>query len=183
MNVCAIGAKQCLRQRGVSERRFTVLLDVRWHITERIKSTLRQSARQAAPGRRDPDANGNGNFMNIRKPRAVPLMNFDDCIRFMKKVCKDARTSCWVWCGVRTMHGYGQMRMRGHKEKFLVHRLSYRYYCGKIPENFVLMHKCDNPSCVNPNHLTTGDTQENVWDRINKGRHGGCVEVKNRCPF
>ena len=122
-------------------------------------------------------------FLNIRKPKKIGEFGLEVIKRFWVKVWQGQETDCWIWIGARTNAGYGRFRGDPRCSKFLAHRFSYRQFVGEIPEDFVLMHRCDNPGCVNPVHLTTGNTQENVWDRINKGRHGGCVEVKNKCPF
>ena len=75
------------------------------------------------------------------------------------------------------------MRLEGEGEAYLVHRISYRYWKGPIGEGNVVMHVCDNPGCVNPGHLVAGSCGVNMWDKIVKGRQGGCVEVVRVCPF
>ena len=50
------------------------------------------------------------------------------------------------------------------------HRVSYEAYNGEIPKGLVVRHKCDNPSCINPDHLELGTQQQNVADRENRGR-------------
>jgi HNH endonuclease len=79
------------------------------------------------------------------------------------------KAGCWEWQGARS-YGYGMM-MRGGK-RLRVHRLSYELWCGDIPDGHVMRHKCDNPSCVNPNHLETGTQAQNIQDIAMRGRHG-----------
>lgn len=76
--------------------------------------------------------------------------------------------SCWVWLGARLKGGlpYGQFR----DEK--CHRISYRLLIGEIPDGLQVLHRCDNPSCVNPKHLFVGTPQDNMDDKIAKGRQG-----------
>ena len=57
------------------------------------------------------------------------------------------------------------------------HRVAYEVACGPIPEGLIVRHKCDNPACVNPEHLCLGTTQDNVGDRVKRGR--GAVGERN----
>lgn len=86
--------------------------------------------------------------------------------RFEKKIKKE---DCWVWIGAKNQKGYGLFRISGGKT-IAAHRFSYLLYNGEIGEMNVL-HKCDNPSCVNPKHLFLGTNQDNVDDKMKKGRH------------
>lgn len=81
---------------------------------------------------------------------------------------------CWLWQGTKTSGGYGIIGRRG--EKIYAHRLSYELHYGKIPQDGHILHKCDNPSCVNPDHLFLGTPLTNTHDAIKKGRKpGGCL--------
>jgi len=77
--------------------------------------------------------------------------------------------SCWIWQGSRQNRGYGHLCRRGGGFE-LAHRVSYRFYKGDIPKGLNVLHKCDNPSCVNPNHLFLGSQKDNMHDMIKKGR-------------
>ena len=69
-------------------------------------------------------------------------------------------SSCWLWTGAVDRGGYGRWRC---KEKMLSpHRLMYSMYVGPIPKGLVVHHKCENPSCCNPEHLEAVTHQENV---------------------
>lgn len=77
---------------------------------------------------------------------------------------------CIVWLGAkRDNKGYGSFSMNGKNHRS--HRVAYSFVNGEIPINMVVMHACDRPSCVNPQHLSIGTQEENVKDMINKGRH------------
>jgi len=73
---------------------------------------------------------------------------------------------CWEWIGSKR-NGYGLMA-RG--KTVTAHRLSYEAYHGGIPRGMVVRHTCDNPSCINPDHLCIGTQQDNVIDRETRGR-------------
>lgn len=90
--------------------------------------------------------------------------------RFFKKIEKTK--SCWIWKGGLDKDGYGQFNFKENNINNHVrsHRFSYFLHKGEIPINMNILHKCDNPKCVNPDHLFIGTTQDNVNDRQRKGR-------------
>lgn len=89
------------------------------------------------------------------------------------------KNGCWEWSGCRNNKGYGQLRVDGHKEQ--AHRVAYDLVIGDIPEDMLVLHRCDNPCCVNPQHLFLGTYQDNVDDMIEKGRdaYGDCWGERN----
>ena len=102
--------------------------------------------------------------------------------RFEEKVIKPeaqyALTECWIWnAGKRGNNGYGGFRVdRDHIR--LAHNVSYELYVEQIPQGEKVLHICDNPLCVNPNHLFLGTQQDNVKDRDMKGRQRNKSSVK-----
>lgn len=76
---------------------------------------------------------------------------------------------CWIWIGAMHKGGYGHLKFDGITR--LAHRISWELFNGPIPEGFLVLHKCDNPPCVNPNHLFLGDHADNMKDMWDKGRH------------
>ena len=85
---------------------------------------------------------------------------------FLKKVEKT--DYCWIWTGSRKPKGYGQF---GVNYKVVnTHRYAYENFIGPIPDGMVVMHICDNPPCVNPDHLKLGTIADNNKDRDEKGR-------------
>lgn len=76
---------------------------------------------------------------------------------------------CWFWIGAKDKKsGYGSAYFNGKHIK--AHRLSFLLHKGSVPRKMIIMHSCDNPSCVNPDHLMTGTHSENAIDSIKKGR-------------
>lgn len=86
---------------------------------------------------------------------------------FWKRVNKSE--TCWNWIGVKDKDGYGTLSIRGKGLK-RAHRLSWEIHNGPIPDGMSVLHKCDNPSCVNPEHLFLGTQLDNMRDKTAKGR-------------
>lgn len=77
---------------------------------------------------------------------------------------------CHEFIGGKDSHGYGRIRVGGHQ--LGAHKVSYLINVGDYDqEKHELMHNCDNPACVNPEHLRPGTHRENIHDSISKGRH------------
>jgi hypothetical protein len=79
-----------------------------------------------------------------------------------------APSGCWEWTSTKNNYGYGVIRHLG----FLVyaHRLAWELTNGPIPDGLYACHKCDNPICINPDHLFLGTADDNSRDRDVKGR-------------
>jgi hypothetical protein len=92
---------------------------------------------------------------------------------FWSKVLKGNPDECWEWIGAKFPQGYGLMAIGGRPPKgkhIKAHRISYEINIGEIPDGMIICHKCDNPPCVNPNHLFLGTYQDNSDDKISKHR-------------
>lgn len=87
--------------------------------------------------------------------------------RIEKSITKEV-SGCWSWNKSRNARGYGQIAIK--KVCKLAHRISYEVYVGPIPDGHGVLHRCDNPPCVNPSHLFTGDQKVNLQDMSKKKR-------------
>ena len=96
--------------------------------------------------------------------------------RFFQKVNKTG--FCWEWLAGKDKDGYGKIKIRG--KTLQAHRVSWGIHNGPIPEGIGVLHRCDNPSCVNPLHLFLGTTLDNMRDRDAKGRNG--YSKRTHCP-
>lgn len=84
---------------------------------------------------------------------------------------------CWIWQGNKNPKGYGYMSDNGRLRT--AHRVSYEKFCGPFPPHLQVLHRCDTPSCVNPDHLFLGSNIDNVQDRVAKGRSVGLAGERN----
>ena len=94
----------------------------------------------------------------------------DDYSRFWSKVCLNFNVEpfCHRWLAAKDQNGYGRFLYQGKNQR--AHRVAWILTFGPIQDNEVVMHDCDNPSCVNPDHLRLGSQLENIQDRVQKGR-------------
>lgn len=95
-------------------------------------------------------------------------MNDAAILRFWNCVDKKDAFGCWNWKASLQKSGYGNF-WDGEKVTY-AHRASYLINKGNIPKGFCVIHSCDNPSCVNPNHLSAGTQSENMQDCSKKKR-------------
>ena len=103
------------------------------------------------------------------------MKKVDPIIRFNQKYIKE--NSCWIWVSALNSSGYGQIYINGTTK--LAHRFSYEIHKGLISNGLHVCHTCDNPKCVNPDHLFLGTNKDNVLDKLNKSRHPVGSNAKN----
>lgn len=102
--------------------------------------------------------------------------NADVLGRFLAKV-RMQEDGCWLWFGAINREGYGHFYANG--KQILAHRWAYQHYVGPIPEGLLVLHHCDTPGCVRPEHLFTGSQTDNMRDRWLKGRYSSAAGEKN----
>mgnify|MGYP001618256634 CR=1 FL=1 len=102
--------------------------------------------------------------------------------RFWSKVDMNPH-HCWEWLRSTDNHGYGQFSLNRRPRK--AHIVSYMLTKGEIPKGQKVRHTCDNPPCVNPDHLILGTQYDNVRDMVTRGRHGNTIKThcKNNHEF
>ena len=86
--------------------------------------------------------------------------------RFWNKV--RVTPGCWLWIGAVSSRGYGGFKVGRRDER--AHRVSYQMHFGPIPDGLFVLHRCDTPLCVNPDHLFVGTHADNMRDMTQKGR-------------
>src|SRR5690349_16079301 len=91
--------------------------------------------------------------------------------RFWAKVRKT--TACWLWTAGDNGLGYGLIGEGGRGcRRLYAHRVSWEIHNGPIPKGMSVLHRCDNPPCVRPDHLWLGTQGDNLRDMVAKGRDG-----------
>lgn len=88
--------------------------------------------------------------------------------RFWNFVDRRGRDECWMWTGTKVKQGYGMIRIKN--KGVYAHRVSLELHQGAFDPALRVLHRCDNPPCVNPHHLVLGTQRENVIDMMAKGR-------------
>ena len=92
----------------------------------------------------------------------------------MQNYHPEPNSGCWLWLGNVANHGYGRFcRRKGKRGKiqtFWVHRFSYQFHKGPIPDGLMVRHKCDVKICINPDHLELGTAQDNMDDMKERNR-------------
>lgn len=106
------------------------------------------------------------------KARASRLTNagksLDNIERFWSYVNVGDLLDCWEWKLSTDQKGYGLYRFNG--KQIRCHRISYMLYHGQIENGNLILHKCNNPLCVNPFHLYQGTNQDNMNDKVRSNR-------------
>jgi hypothetical protein len=114
---------------------------------------------------------GSSEVAKPQQPSVVHRKKTENVEAVLKKFASLIRiqNECWEWTGRLNQYGYGRMKFQG-KRGVRTHRISYMLFCGEIPEGIFVCHHCDNPSCVNPEHLFLGTHDDNNKDKCRKNR-------------
>lgn len=86
-----------------------------------------------------------------------------------RRISPEPNSGCWLWTEAVDSHGYGRVHL-GRNKYMTAHRAAFLAFVGPIPERAFVCHRCDQPSCVNPDHLFLGDAIMNAGDRNRKRR-------------
>ncbi len=113
---------------------------------------------------------------------AKPIVTLEE--RFMSHVEPEPSSGCWLWTGAVDRYGYGRLKVVSDIDDRRVvaraHRIAWVIRFGSIPVGLCVLHHCDNPPCVNPDHLFLGTQGDNSRDKARKGRG---LKSKKGLPF
>jgi len=101
--------------------------------------------------------------------------------RFHEKYAINECTGCWIWLAALSTRGYAHFWNADLKLMIGGNRISWELHNGAIPHGKHVLHKCDNPKCVNPDHLFLGTHGDNMRDMFNKGRENNANRRKTHC--
>ncbi len=93
----------------------------------------------------------------------------------------DKSSGCWIWLLDTLPYGYGKIKVEGKTKR--AHRVSWEEFNGQIPEGMCVLHNCDVPACVNPEHLFLGTQADNMRDMKQKSRWRGRFSGVNSCKL
>lgn len=96
---------------------------------------------------------------------------WSEWVRRFNEKWESSVDGCWLWRGAKLPKGYGIIKIPGTRRQEYAHRLAWRIRNGPLPKGAHVLHRCDVPSCVNPDHLFLGDAQANASDMKSKDRH------------
>ena len=100
--------------------------------------------------------------------------------RFMEKFIPEPMSGCWLWVGTVSKNGYAEIYSTEKKKNIRASRFSIEHFKGITLGKLSACHKCDTPTCVNPDHLFAGTAVDNAIDMINKGR---APKIFGRTPW
>lgn len=105
-------------------------------------------------------------YLKLRPPLKSVLTVHE---RFDRLYIPVPESGCWLWLGAVNKNGYGKIKYE--RRHWTAHRLAWQLFKGDIPIDICVLHRCDVPICVNPDHLFLGTNQDNVDDCVSKDRH------------
>ena len=89
----------------------------------------------------------------------------------LSRIIPEPMSGCWLWIGEQQGLGYGVFRIESGGTRHRVTRIIWALIHGEIDDYLFACHKCDNPACVNPDHIFLGTAKDNIDDAVRKGRN------------
>jgi hypothetical protein len=89
--------------------------------------------------------------------------------RFELWYIPEPNSGCWLWLG-NVSRGRARISTNRRSKMEVAARFAYRLFCSEVEDHIVIRHQCDNPLCVNPDHLLSGSHADNVADKVRRGR-------------
>lgn len=110
--------------------------------------------------------------------QVIDAVRREETIQYLEEhSIPEPNTGCWLWLGSVDRKGYG--RVNGRKTGVgLAHRLAFTVNVKDGAGDLLVCHKCDQPSCVNPDHLYAGTFHDNATDRVRRGNGAGRMSIK-----
>lgn len=100
-----------------------------------------------------------------------PVFGLPVALRLARGSIRNEKTGCIEWAGSKNRKGYGKISI-GSNTKLTAHRVAWEEANGPIPKGMCVLHRCDNPACINTDHLFLGTFADNHKDMDAKGRRG-----------
>lgn len=113
-------------------------------------------------------------FPRMRNDQRARRNTVDDVFAFAKPV----ESGCWEWTKALSTKGYGVFTIEDRWT--LAHRAAFISRNGPIADEMLVLHRCDNPKCINPDHLFLGSHSDNMKDCISKGRRPPKTGSRNK---
>jgi hypothetical protein len=112
---------------------------------------------------------------------AKKMLHIDRFLQKLDKTGNQEFPECWIWTGAKTSKNYGSFKYYEDKPAIGAHVSSYLFYVGEIADGMYVCHRCDNPLCVNPDHLFLGSNSDNMKDMVKKNRSGWSNRERTHC--